>query len=157
MNDKLETELQQQLRAGEEELDAATLAKLHEARQRALEAIKAKPASPWLQGWVPVAAAASVVMLAVLVIFSLRAPGDIEPEIKLVDNNEPAGESQPEEQPFADFEATMILAAEAEELLQPSADEPAVDGADTDELLDLYENLEFYEWLALEDPEGAAS
>ena len=157
MNEKLETEVRQQLRASEDELDAATLAKLREARQRALEAVDEKPASNWSQGWVPLAAAASVVMLAVLVAITMRTPGEVEPDINMVDNVEPVDAGPVTDQQLEDFEAAIILAAETEDLLKPSVDEAGADADDGEDLLDLYENLEFYEWLAIEDAEEAAS
>ena len=156
MNDKLETELQQQLRASEAELDAATRTKLREARQRATAEAE-HAGTPWLQSWLPVTATASVVMLAIVVVVTIRTPGEGEPDVNMANIDEPEVENPLTEPSITEFEAAMVLAAETDELLQPQSDEPGDESGDAGELLDLYEHLEFYEWLALEDPEEASS
>lgn len=128
MSKDLEKYLQEQLRASEAGLDAPTLARLHAARNRALDAAKAgrKPRST--QGWLAAGAAASTVAIALLV--AVRPQADVD---------KPA---------TAEFESTLLAAAGGNEIIAPVNDETGTAANETAETLDLLENLDFYEWLS---------
>ena len=159
MNDKFENNLQQKLRDSEDSLDAPTAARLHAARNRALEAASSTGNSlwnhnPWLRIGIPVTATACAIVAAVFVALPLQQPGQQADEIAVADtsNSDPVIE----EQSLLEFEASLLLAAETDGVINPSADEQNTASEETQELLDLYENLEFYEWLALEELEESA-
>jgi hypothetical protein len=137
MNDELEKRLQQQLRASEDELDGPTLARLHAARNRALEKAGRRRALYGPQSWLAVAAAASVAAIALF--FGLRPPADDMPAS------------------VAAFESTLMAAAESDEFAAPAGAESVDTGTDTAETLDLLENLEFYEWLSEQETQEQQS
>jgi hypothetical protein len=124
MNDELEKTLQQQLRASEDGLDGPTLARLHAARNRALKAAGNRRESRWPGSLLTAAAAASI---------SLRQPAD---------QNQLA---------VADLESTLLAAAGSDEIVSALPEEPVSGESNATETLDLLENLDFYEWLSLEE------
>lgn len=97
------------LDAGAGALDAATVMRLHRARAHAIEAAGGRARR--VRGWVPAAAAAGVVVLAVWIGWS-----------------GPMHRQTPTPAVAARIEASEVLASGAN--------------------LDLYENLDFYAWLA---------
>jgi hypothetical protein len=141
MNDELEQKLQQQLRASEDELDGPTLARLHAARNRALEKAGGRRVLYGPQGWLAAAAAASVAasVAAIALFVALRQPADDMPAS------------------VAAFESTLMAAADSDELANPAGAESVDTGTDTAETLDLLENLEFYEWLSEQDTQEQQS
>jgi len=154
--DPLTDKLQQQLRNSELELDAPTQAKLHAARNRAVAASNSREIN-W-SGWTSAAVAACVTAVAIYIALDVG----VTPELSVQPTPETA-QTTPElsNDPFQDasledFEISLLMAAEGDELLEPLSEETST-RSDSDELLDLYENLEFYEWLAYEDLEESAS
>lgn len=106
--DKFEDQLKQALRESEEELDAASLSRLHQARSHAVEQLDKKPPL-YKQPWLWSGATAAILVMALMITVIPEPP--IEPESDLI----------------SAFE----------------------DGPQQD--MDLFENLEFYEWLAAQE------
>jgi hypothetical protein len=61
------------LRQSAEELDAATLSRLNQARQKALAELQRPAASPWISRWATLGAGAAAAML-VIALWTGRAP-----------------------------------------------------------------------------------
>jgi hypothetical protein len=164
MNDDFEKNLQQKLRNGEDGLDAPTAARLHAARNRAVESASGSQNmfwnnSQWLRFGLPATATACAILAAIFVALPLvqepgQEPGQQADELTIADSS--GSDSNMDELSLLEFEASLLLAAEADGLIKPSADEQNISPEETQELLDLYENLEFYEWLALEEMEESA-
>ena len=133
MSNDLEKQLQDQLRGSEEHLDAPTLARLHAARNRVLEAGRDHRKPRWGGSWLALTAAAGAA--AIVMAVAVRQPAD---------TGQPAA---------AEFESTLLAAAGNNEIISPATDEPLTGGGDADETLDLLENLDFYEWLSQEAAE----
>ncbi|MEZ5562186.1 MAG: hypothetical protein R3F27_04430 [Gammaproteobacteria bacterium] len=133
MNEEFEKQLRQQLRASENGLDGPTLARLHAARNRALDAAGQRREWQLRGNWLKAAAAAGVAAIALF--FGLRQP--------------------PGELPLSatELESTLLAAADGDEPATPvNGDQATVEG-EAAETLDLLENLEFYEWLSREAAE----
>jgi hypothetical protein len=130
MNDELEKKLQQQLRASEDELDGPTLARLHAARNRALETAGGRRVSRWSGTWLT-AAAAGVAAIALFI--NLRQP------------------AEQEQIAAAELESALLAAAGSDAVTDPVSGEPVNIENNATETLDLLENLEFYEWLSETD------
>jgi hypothetical protein len=139
MNEQLEKQLQQKLRSSEDGLDGQTLARLHAARNRALEKAGGRRLLYGPQGWLAAAAAAAAGVAAIALFINLRQPADDVPAS------------------LAAFESTLMAAADSDELAAPAGAEPVDTGTDTAETLDLLENLEFYEWLSEQDTQEQQS
>ncbi len=133
MSNDLEKQLQDQLRSSEDRLDAPMLARLHAARNRALDAVGGHREPRWGGRWLAITAAAGAAAIALAV--AVRQPAD---------TGQPAA---------AEFESTLLAAAGNNEIISPATDEPLTGGGDADETLDLLENLDFYEWLSQEAAE----
>jgi hypothetical protein len=168
MTDEFENELQTKLRASEAELDAPTLAKLHAARNRALGEKDVSRATPWLTGWLPVAAAASVAALAVWVVIApeTTAPTtDSSPATAMArpnddrddDQDNDQNNEQNNEQFIGDLETSLLFVAEADVLLDTDSSDGGASEPNDEEMLELLENLEFYEWLTAEEMEEQVS
>lgn len=127
MSNDPEKNLQDQLRASEDSLDASTLARLHAARNRALDKARGRPDSRWSGSWLAATAATSAIAIALFV--AVRPP------------------SGTRELPATEIESAL-LAAVSGEVIGTISDEPVTNGADAAETLDLLENLDFYEWLS---------
>jgi hypothetical protein len=153
MNEDLEQKLQNNLRDSEGDIDAATLRRLREARQRATAAANDHARPPWQSNWIPAAAVASASAIAVFVALS---PDPMQPIDNPAVATAPQAQDIPKSVELDAFEASLLMAADVDELLELPANEQG-GVAETDELLDLYENLEFYEWLLLEADEEATS
>jgi hypothetical protein len=131
MNDELERNLRQQLRASEDKLDAPTLARLHTARNRALGTAGSHREGRWPGAWLAAAVAAGAALIALFL---------------------GSGQSPDEAQlPVAELESTLLAAAGSEDLAAPAGEKTVGDGTDTAETLDLIENLDFYEWLSQQE------
>ncbi len=130
MSNDLETQLQEQLRSSEDHLDAPMLARLHAARNRALDAGSGHREPRWRGNWLTATAAAGAAAIALVV--AVRQPAD-------------TGQLA-----AAEFESTLLAAAGNNEIISPVTDEPVNGGGNADEMLDLLENLDFYEWLSQE-------
>ncbi|MCL4780224.1 MAG: hypothetical protein KJ049_08525 [Gammaproteobacteria bacterium] len=131
MNDELEKQLRQQLRASEEKLDAPTLARLHAARNRALGTAGNHREGRWPATWLAASTAAGAALIALFLGY---------------------GQSPDEAQlPVAELESTLLAAAGSEGLAAPAGEEVVSGGTDTAETLDLIENLDFYEWLSQQE------
>jgi len=131
MNEQLEKQLQQQLRASEDKLDAPTLAALHAARNRALATAGRRQALHGTYGWLAAVAAAGVAAIGLFI--GLRQPADdVQASVTAL-------------------ESTLMAAADGDEIAAPPGAESIDAGTDTAETLDLLENLEFYEWLSQQD------
>ena len=135
MNKDLEKNLQDQLRSSEDGLNAPTLARLHAARNRALETGKGGRTPRWAGGWLTAAAAG---VAAIILFATLRQPPDTGPLTT------------------AELESTLLAAA-GNEYVSPVTEEPVSAGSDAAETLDLLENLDFYEWLSQEPAEEQKS
>ncbi len=133
MNKDLEKHLQDQLRASEDGLDAPTLARLHAARNRALDVAKGRTPQ-WAGSWLTATAAAGVAALALFIAIGPR-PDTGQPEV-------------------TEFERTLLIAASGNGVSNPMSDEPVPGAEDSAETIDLLENLDFYEWLS-QDPAQA--
>jgi hypothetical protein len=129
MNDELEQKLQQQLRASEDGLDGPTLARLHAARNRALETAGGRHLPRWSGTWLT-AAAAGVAAIALFI--NLRQPADQE------------------QIAAAELESTLLAVADGDEIIGPVTGQPVTGENGTTETMDLLENLDFYEWLSQE-------
>jgi hypothetical protein len=160
MTDEFENELQTKLRASEAELDAPTLAQLHAARNRALGEKDVSRATPWLTGWLPVAAAASVAALAVWVVIApeTTAPTtDSSPATAMARPNDDRDDDQNNEQFIGDLETSLLFVAAADVLLDTDSSDGGAGEPNDEEMLELLENLEFYEWLTAEEMEEQVS
>lgn len=129
MNDELEQKLQQQLRASEDGLNGPTLARLHAARNRALETARRRRVPGWSGIWLT-AAAAGVAAIALFI--NLRQPADQE------------------QIAAAELESTLLAVAGGDEIVGPVTEQPVTDENGATETMDLLENLDFYEWLSQE-------
>lgn len=129
MNDELEQKLQQQLRASEDNLDAPTLARLHAARNRALETAGGQRIPRWSGAWLTAAAAG---VAAVALFINLRQPADQE------------------QIAAAELESTLLAVAGGDEIVSPVAEQPITEENGATETMDLLDNLDFYEWLSQE-------
>jgi hypothetical protein len=130
MSNEIEKKLQDQLRRSEDGLDAPTLARLHAARNRALDLARSHREPRWAGSWLTAATAAGVAAIALFV--AIRQPAD-------------TGQLAATE-----FESTLLAAA-SNDIISPVTEEPgtgAASASDTAETLDLLENLDFYEWLS---------
>lgn len=130
MNDELEHKLQQQLRASEDDLDAPTLARLHAARNRALEKAGGRRQPRWSGPWLTAAATG---VAAIALITTLRQPADDVPLSA------------------TEFESALLAAAGSDAHTDAVSGEPVSAESKATETLDLLENLEFYEWLSEAD------
>ena len=127
IDDRLVRDAERLLRQGAEDLDAATLARLHRARQQALAELDRHARRPsWLQpGWRPAAGVAVVAVLAVaLWIGRMSGPAAPEPQSAKT----PAG----------------------------TADSSDLDLVLAEENLEMLEDLEFFDWIEAGMP-GAAN
>jgi hypothetical protein len=140
------------LRASEDELDEATVRRLREIRHTAVEAARDESRPKRLLagrnlrgGWLPVAVSCAVVAAAaVLVLTEMLALAPEKPAPGLVQApraTEPQAPQTPPVPPELEPPASEI------EVLLSAADPEIAPLIETDEL-DLYEDLEFYEWLA---------
>ena len=160
MNDNFENNLQRQLRNSEDGLDAPTAARLHAARNRAVASANSSGNNfwnnnQWLRIGVPATATACAILAAIFVALLPGSQSGQQPdELTVVDASDT--DAPMDEQSLLDFETSLLLAAEADEFIKLSTDEQNINPEGTQELLDLYENLEFYEWLALEELEESA-
>ena len=136
MNKDLEKNLQDQLRASEDSLDAPTLARLHAARNRALDVAKGR-APQWAGSWLTATAAAGVAAIALFI--AIKQQPDVGP---------------PE---VTELESTLLAAASGTGVSAPVSDGPVPGAEDTAETIDLLENLDFYEWLSREPAEEQQS
>ena len=159
LNDELEQDLREQLKSREHELDAGTLTRLRQARHHAIATGIPARRSWRTNQWMPVAAAAGIGVLAIAMAIALQPArqalpngtpqtAEIMPAVEELNGLAPTSDA---------LETALMLAAEAEDLPASSNSETDVSQEDLESLLDLYENLEFYEWLALDDLEGATS
>jgi len=129
-DEELLQRLGSQLREQREHLDAPTLSKLNQARQRALEELDGKTSRSWFgSALLPVGVAAAL-MLAVAGVAPLVF------EAGLQSDGQPAATQ-------AGVEAT-----------EPAADIPDLDMMFADESLELMEEIDFYLWL--EDEQSTA-
>lgn len=131
MNDELEKNLRQQLRASEDRLDAPTLARLHAARNRALGTAGSHRERRWPGAWLAAAVAAGAALIALF-----PRTGQSPDEAQL---------------PVAELESTLLAAAGSEDPSTPAGEEAVSGGTETAETLDLIENLDFYEWLSQQE------
>ncbi|MFZ1623418.1 MAG: hypothetical protein WAU48_01350 [Gammaproteobacteria bacterium] len=136
MNKDLEKNLQDQLRASEDSLDAPTLARLHAARNRALDVAKGR-APQWAGSWLTATAAAGVAAIALFI--AIKQQPDVGPH------------------KVTELESTLLAAASGAGVSAPVSDEPVPGAEDTAETIDLLENLDFYEWLSQEPAEEQQS
>jgi hypothetical protein len=127
MNEQHEQQLQRQLRASEDELDGPTLARLHAARNRALETAGGR--RRWSGAWLTAAAAG---VAAVALFINLRQPAE-QPQIAA-----------------AELESALLAVAGADEIVGPATEQPVTGDNGTTDTMDLLENLDFYEWLSQE-------
>ena len=123
MNDELEQKLQQQLRASEDGLDGPTLARLHAARNRALETAGGRRVARWSGTWLT--AAASVAAMALFI--TLRQP------------------AEQQQIAAAELESTLLAAAGSDAVTDPVSGEPVNIENNATETLALLENRESYE------------